>query len=79
MRTGSKRQWWQQLGGMSQGMLFLQGHVVHPVEATQAREACRHLAHDAAGMARHQRAVRRLGMRRLRLLVSLLSAERPVP
>jgi len=79
MQTESKKQWWQQLGGMSQGMLFLQGHVVHPVEAAQPQEARRHHVHDAAGKVRHQRAVQRLGARRLHAVVALLSAERPVP
>ncbi|SDQ21776.1 hypothetical protein SAMN05428982_0136 [Pseudoxanthomonas sp. CF385] len=79
MQTETKKQWWQQLGGMSQGMLFLQGHVVHPVEAATTQEARQHHVHDAAGQARHQRAVHRLGARRLRVIVALLSAERPTP
>ncbi|MBL8257685.1 hypothetical protein J2X02_001562 [Pseudoxanthomonas japonensis] len=79
MQTETRKQWWQQLGGMSQGMLFLHGHVMQPVEATQAQEARRHHVHDAAGKVRHQHSVQRLGARRLHLLVSLLSAERPVP
>lgn len=79
MQTETKKQWWQQLGGMSQGMLFMQGHVVHPVEGTQPQEERPHHVHDAAGMARHRRAVRRLGARRLGLIVSLLSVDRPVP
>lgn len=79
MQTETRKQWWQQLGGMSQGMLFLHGHVMHAVEATQTPEERRHHVHDAAGKVRHRHAVQRLGARRLHLLVSLLSAERPVP
>lgn len=79
MQTETRKQWWQQLGGMSQGMLFLQGHVVHPDTATQAQAASPRHVHDAAGEARHQRAAKRLGARRLRMVVALLSAERPVP
>ena len=79
MQTGTRKQWWQQLGGMSQGMLFLQGHVVHSAMPPQAYEDRPHHVHDAAGELRHQRAAKRLGARRFRLIVSLLSAERPVP
>jgi len=71
METGSKRQWWQQLGGMSQGMLFLQGHVVHPAATPPDRSPHPHHVHDAAGQARHRRAVERLGARRLRAMTSL--------
>ncbi|KRA45068.1 hypothetical protein [Pseudoxanthomonas sp. Root630] len=78
MQTETKKQWWQQLGGMSQGMLFLQGHIAHP-DSPPPESAHRHHVHDAAGKARHQRAVQRLGARRLHFIVSLLSAERPVP
>ncbi len=79
MQTGIRKQWWQQLGGMSQGMLFLQGHVVHPATPLQTQEDRPHHVHDAAGEVRHQRAAKRLVARRLRLIVSLLSAGRPVP
>ena len=79
MQTGTRKQWWQQLGGMSQGMLFLQGHVVHPVEAAQAPEERPHHVHDAAGKVRHQHAVQRLGARRRRMALALLYAERPLP
>lgn len=79
MQTGTKKQWWQQLGGMSQGMLFMHGHVAHPVEVAETQHTHRHHVHDAAGKVRHQRAVQRLGARRLRMAVALLSAERPVP
>jgi hypothetical protein len=79
MQTETRKPWWQQLGGMSQGMLFLHGHVVHPVEGTQASGERRHHVHDAAGKVRHRHAVQRLGARRLRMVVALLAAERPVP
>ncbi|CAN7545116.1 hypothetical protein LJR143_003755 [Pseudoxanthomonas sp. LjRoot143] len=79
MQTGTRKQWWQQLGGMSQGMLFMHGHVVPPVEVAQMQEERRHHVHDARGKVRHQRAVQRLGARRLGMIVALLSAERPVP
>ena len=79
MQTGTRKQWWQQLGGMSQGMLFLHGHITPQVEASQAQAERRHHVHDTVGKARHQRAVQRLGARRLHVLVSLLSADRPVP
>ena len=72
MQTETRKQWWQQLGGMSQGMLFLHGHVAHCIDdATRRQEERRHHAHDAAGKARHQRAVQRLGERRLRAMTSL--------
>ena len=79
MQTETRKQWWQQLGGISQGMLFVQGHVVHPVIPPQTQEDRPHHVHDAAGEVRHQRAAKRLGARRLRMVVALLSAERPVP
>ena len=72
MQTETKKQWWQQLAGMSQGMLFLHGHVVHPAaDAAQAQGEHRHHAHDSAGKARQQRALQRLGERRLRAMTSL--------
>ncbi|KAF1724244.1 hypothetical protein [Pseudoxanthomonas japonensis] len=72
MQTETRKQWWQQLAGMSQGMLFLQGHVAHSLDdAAQAQGERRHHVHDAAGKARHQRAVQRLGERRLRAMTSL--------
>ncbi|HEY0861591.1 MAG TPA: hypothetical protein VGE19_11865 [Pseudoxanthomonas sp.] len=70
MQTGTRKQWWQQLGGMSQGMLFLQGHIAHPAGPPLA-PAPRHHVHDAAGQARHREAVQRLGARRLRAMTSL--------
>ncbi|WP_334179635.1 hypothetical protein [Pseudoxanthomonas sp.] len=70
MQTEIRKQWWQQLGGMSQGMLFLQGHVAHP--GTPSPEPThRHHAHDAAGQARHREAIQRLSARRLRAMTSL--------
>ncbi|HEV7272459.1 hypothetical protein [Pseudoxanthomonas sp.] len=72
MQSETKKPWWQQLGGMSQGMLFLQGHVAHSIDDPAPRqEERRHHAHDAAGKARHQRAVQRLGERWLRAMTSL--------
>lgn len=71
MQSDTKKQWWQQLGGMSQGMLFLQGHVVHASAPPQAQEDHLHHVHDAAGKVRHQRALDRLSARRLRAMTSL--------
>ena len=79
MQTETRKRWWQQLGGMSQGMLFMQGHVIHPVQEARAQEERRHHMHDAVGKVRHQRALQRLGARYLRMAVALLSAGRPTP
>jgi hypothetical protein len=70
MQSDTKKQWWQQLGGMSQGMLFLQGHVV-PTDSPPPASAHRHHVHDAAGQARHREALQRLTARRLRAMTSL--------
>ncbi|MGR4877021.1 hypothetical protein [Pseudoxanthomonas sp. LARHCG66] len=71
MQSETRQQWWQQLGGMSQGMLFLQGHVVHSIAPPQAQEDHRHHVHDAAGKVRHLLALERLSARRLRTMTSL--------
>ena len=72
MQSETRKQWWQQLGGMSQGMLFLQGHVVSletpDATAAPARTA---VTRDAAARQRHERAVQRLSERRLRAMTSL--------
>lgn len=70
MQTETRKQWWQQLGGMSQGLLFLQGHVV-PADSTSPVTAHRHHVHDATGQARHREALQRLSARRLRAMTSL--------
>ncbi len=70
MQSETRKQWWQQLGGMSQGMLFLHGHFTHPDGAAPAAARPHHV-HDAAGQARHRRAVERLSARRLRAMTSL--------
>ncbi len=70
MQTETKRSWWQQLGGMSQGMLFLHGHVIPPdPPSTPLRRQPR--IHDAAGQARHRRAMQRLVARRVRAMTAL--------
>lgn len=83
MQTEIRKQWWQQLGGMSQGMLFLQGHVIHSAQEAKAQvplqEERRHHVHDTASKARHRRAIQRLYARHLRMAVALLSAGRPLP
>lgn len=72
MRTEAKKQWWQQLGGMSQGMLFLQGHIAHPDALSVDSHARRERpVRDAAATRRHERAVERLSARRLRAMTSL--------
>jgi hypothetical protein len=71
MQTGTKQQWWQHLGGMSQGMLFLHGHVVHDGSAHAVSDERAHHRHDAAGKVRHRLALERLGARRLRAMTSL--------
>lgn len=71
MQSETRQQWWQLLGGMSQGMLFLQGHVVHSIAPPQAQEDHRHHVHDAVGKVRHRRALERLSARRLRTMTSL--------
>ncbi|WP_411833535.1 hypothetical protein [Pseudoxanthomonas mexicana] len=49
MHGEDKSRWWRQLGGMSQGMLFLHGHIAHPCTAApQEQEECRCPVHDAA-------------------------------
>ena len=70
MQSETKKPWWQQLGGMSQGMLFLQGHLV-PSDSPARTSAQRHHVHDAIGQARHREAVQRLSVRRLRAMTSL--------
>ena len=71
MQSGTRKQWWQQLAGMSQGMLFLHGHIASSVAPPQAQEDHRHHVHDAAGKVRHRRALERLSARRLRAMTSL--------
>ena len=70
MQTVTRKQWWQQLGGMSQGMLFVQGHLV-PSDSPAPASAQRYNVHDATGQARHREAVQRLSARRLRAMTSL--------
>ena len=70
MQTETRKQWWQQLGGMSQGMLFLQGHIAH-TDSPPPKPAHRHHVHDAAGRARHREAIQRLSAHRLRAMTSL--------
>ncbi|MCH6483046.1 hypothetical protein MMG85_05650 [Pseudoxanthomonas sp. LH2527] len=71
MQSETKKQWWQQLTGMSQGLLFLQGHVAHDsVPASRHAERPHHV-HDEAGQVRHRRAMQRLGARRVRAMTSL--------
>ena len=70
MQTETRKQWWQQLGGMSQGMLFLQGHIAH-TDSPPPEPAHRHHVHDDAGQVRHREAIRRLSARRLRAMTSL--------
>ena len=71
MQTESKKQWWRQLGGMSQGMLFLHGHVVHDDSTHPVSAERPHHRHDAAGAVRHRQALERLSARRLRAMTSL--------
>ena len=71
MGTESKRQWWQQLGGMSQSMLFLHGHIAHADGLTRDHVERKHHVHDAVGQARHERARQRLNTRCLRAMTSL--------
>jgi hypothetical protein len=71
MQTESKKQWWQQLGGMSQGMLFLHGHLVHDDTTGAASTERPHHRHDVAGKVRHRLALERLSARRLRAMTSL--------
>lgn len=70
MQTKTRKQWWQQLGGMSQGMLFLQGHVAH-LDTASPESRREHHVHDVAGQARHREAIQRLSARRLRAMTSL--------
>jgi hypothetical protein len=70
MQTGTRKQWWQQLGGMSQGMLFLQGNIAH-TDRSPPEPVHRHHVHDEAGQVRHRVALQRLGARRLRAMTSL--------
>ena len=37
MRTNTNTSWWRQLGAISQGMLFLDGHIA-PAEAAKAAQ-----------------------------------------
>lgn len=71
MQSDTKKQWWQQLDGMSQGMLFLQGHVVHDSAPASGHAERPHHVHDQAGQVRHQRALQRLGALRVRAMTSL--------
>ena len=71
MQTEIRKQWWQQLGGMSQGMLFLQGYVAHHDSTCRVSAERPHHQHDAAGKVRHRRALERLSARRLRAMTSL--------
>lgn len=68
MRTETTKAWWRQLNAMSQGMLFLEGHIAS-VEALpeDVRRPCK----DAAARRRHERAIERLSARRLRAMTAL--------
>lgn len=46
MRTEAKQSWWRQLGAISQGMLFLDGHIAS-VQAAEAASQTRGFRADA--------------------------------
>ncbi|GGD50071.1 hypothetical protein [Pseudoxanthomonas indica] len=70
MRTETKSSWWRQLGSISQGMLFLDGHVTHP-DALSGQHHAVHGARCAHRTDLHRRALQVLQARRLRQATAL--------
>lgn len=72
MRTENKISWWREIGAVSQGLLFLDGHITRP-EAVHSAQA----AYGAHGRQRHhradlhERAVKVLAARRRRHMLAL--------
>ena len=70
MRTETKSSWWRQLGGISQGLLFLDGHVTHP-DALSGQHHAAHGRRCAHRADLHRRALQVLQARRLRQATAL--------
>ena len=70
MRTETKHSWWRELGAVSQGMLFLDGHIAN-VETARATDAEGRPDRRPGSAERHQRALRVLHARRLREMTAL--------
>jgi len=72
MGSKNRKQAWNQLAGMYQGLLFLGGHIVDPeVAAGEDCDARARAADDEAAAHRHARAQVRLDARRLRASTAL--------
>ncbi len=70
MRTETKHSWWRELGVVSRGMLFLEGHIASP-ESARALDDERRQRRRPVPVERHQRAQRVLHARRLREMTAL--------
>lgn len=70
MRTETKSSWWQQLGSISQGMLFLDGHIIHP-DTVSGHSHGVHGSQRTHRADLHQRALQVLQARRLRQATAL--------
>lgn len=70
MRTEANKSWWQQLGAISQGMLFLDGHIAS-AEAVHAFHLDGNAVPRVANPERHERARRALQARRVRQMTAL--------
>lgn len=67
MRSESKLSWWRELGAVSQGMLFLDGHITRPELPQPHVHGAR--CHHRADL--HQRAVQVLAARQRRQMMAL--------
>ncbi|UBB25060.1 hypothetical protein LAG73_17290 [Pseudoxanthomonas japonensis] len=70
MRTETKHSWWRELGAVSQGMLFLEGHIAS-TEALRAGDGEQRPARRPVPPERHERALRVLHARRRREMTAL--------
>ncbi|MGN6225038.1 hypothetical protein [Pseudoxanthomonas sp.] len=70
MGTETKRSWWRELGAVSQGMLFLDGHIAS-TEAARSAAGEERPRRRPVPVERHQRALRVLHARRLREMTAL--------
>ncbi|WP_454832834.1 hypothetical protein [Pseudoxanthomonas wuyuanensis] len=71
MGTETRKAWWRELGAISQGMLFIDGHIAVPQATEPAQEDPASAAADAAALQRRQRARQDDHAKRLREMTAL--------
>lgn len=70
MGTETKKAWWRQMGEVSRGLLFLDGHIASAAALAPADPAA-DPARLAARAARHERARQVVQARRIRAMTAL--------